>query len=124
LGKKKALTIIIGGDMEKDWDNLLSNKQTKQPASVLYVESFEQLNKLLSPMRLDLFNYLISAQGELKPKSVSQIAEMLNRHQEAISRDIGQLAALKLVILKKIKQAVYAYPNYDSINIRTGKVKG
>ena len=52
-------------------------------------------------------------------KSVTQIAKSLNRKQEAISRDIKQLSNLGVIIIKKIKQTVYAIPKYHSIQIIT-----
>jgi predicted transcriptional regulator len=53
-----------------------------------------------------------------KPKSISQLAKELNRHQEAISRDISHLKKLGLVILKRFKQTIYALPVYSCIDIR------
>ncbi len=118
---KKTLTILIGGNMEADFKELFSRKPLKeirQPKNTLYLNSYEQLNKLLSPKRMDLLHYLIEFQSGKKPKSVSRIAKELNRHQEAISRDINYLKNLGLVSLKKFRQTVYALPIYSKVNIQ------
>jgi predicted transcriptional regulator len=119
--KDKTLQIIIGGDYDKDFENLLNGEVNikEHPKNVIYLDSFAQLNKLLSPAKLDLFNYLVEFQDEKNPESLSKIAKDLKRKQEAISRDMKQLNNLGLVMLKKVKQTIYAMPNYNSIEITT-----
>ncbi len=119
--KQMVLTILVGGDIESDYKELFSGKSLKeigQPRNTLYLESYEQLDKLLSPRKMDLLRYLIETQTSDKPKSISEIAKVLNRHQEAISRDITYLKNFGLVVLKRFKQIVYALPVYYSIDIR------
>lgn len=119
--KEKTLTILIGQDIESDYKELFSRKplnEITQPRNALYLDSYTQLDKLLSPKRMDLLRYLMETQTKSKPKSVSQIAKELHRHQEAISRDIGCLKRLGFVALKRFKQTVYALPLYSSIDIR------
>ncbi|MDO8648094.1 MAG: helix-turn-helix domain-containing protein [Candidatus Diapherotrites archaeon] len=119
--KRKILTITIGADMDSDFNELFSDKpfsEIKQAKNMLYLESYAQLNKLLSPKRMDLLKYLMEHQSAEKPQSIGQIAKELNRHQEAISRDINQLKKLGLVALKRFKQTIYAIPEYSSINIK------
>lgn len=119
--KSQALTIIIGGNFDNDFKNLLEGKKEALNSSKnsIYLESFEQLNKILSPKKLDLLNYLIETKVEKTPKSVTLVAKELNRKQEAISRDMKQLSNLGVIVLKKIKQTVYAIPKYNSIQIIT-----
>lgn len=119
--EKKILTILIGQDIESDYKELFSGRpisKISQPQNAIYLDSYEQLNKLLSPMKIDLFRYLVEVQSESKPKSISQIAKALDRHQEAISRDISQLKKLGLVTLKRFKQTIYALPLYSCIDIK------
>ena len=121
MNKKNSLTILIGGDIESDYNELFSKKQLKeitQPRNTLYLDTYEQLDKLLSPKRIDLLRYLIKTQEVDKPKSISEIAVALNRHQEAISRDVNQLKKLGLVMLKRFKQTVYAFSLYNCIDIK------
>ncbi len=119
----KKLVVFIGGDMEKDEKELLENpeKGVKQPKNALYLESYEQLNKMLSPKRMDLLWYLIEERKKGNEKSVTEIAKSLNRKQEAISRDLHYLKGLKLVDLKKESKKVFAFTELESINIQIGQ---
>lgn len=115
------LTIIIGGDMEKDERALFANPEKaskEQSENVLYTDSYEQLNKILSPARLDLLRYLIQNKRLHRSKPVGQIAKELNRKQEAISRDLHYLHGLKYIDLKKEKQTVYATTKFEDIDIQ------
>jgi len=120
-GKKggKELTIYIGGNMEKDEKELLENPSEglKQPTNILYLESYAQLHRILSPTKLDLLRYLIQMNSKGTEQSVGEIATELDRQQEAISRDLHYLKNLKLVDLHKVSQTVYAYTDFQSINI-------
>ncbi len=121
--KISELKIVIGGNMDSDIDKLFSAKslkETGQTKNTLYLKNYAELNKLLSPKKMDLINFLIKSQRQEKPFSVTELAEKLGRHQEAISRDITSLKNLQLIFLKKIKQTVYAYPKYSKISIQIG----
>ncbi|HZX20435.1 MAG TPA: hypothetical protein VFF13_05460 [archaeon] len=119
----KALTIVIGGDMEEDERQLQKGTDKNQPKNVLYLKSYEQLNKLLSPAKLDLLRFIIRLSNEGEDKSVSEIAKELNRKQEAISRDLQQLKGLKLVDLRRINRSVIPFTDLDSINILSGELQ-
>ncbi|QQR93132.1 MAG: hypothetical protein IPJ89_02745 [Candidatus Iainarchaeum archaeon] len=100
--KKNILTIIIGGDMDRDERELLTNPEAaEQPENVLYLDSYEQLHSILSPARLDLLRYLIQNKRLRRSRSVGQVAKELNRKQEAISRDLHYLSGHRHVQLKK-----------------------
>jgi predicted transcriptional regulator len=119
--KGKVLAIVIGGSADLDFKELFSGKplaEIMQPGNCLYLKSYEQLDRLLSPARMDLLRYLMASQSGEKPKSVSEIAKALKRHQEAVSRDINYLKARGLVALKRFKQTVYAMPAFSEIKIR------
>ena len=119
--KDSTLKIIIGGNFDKDLDNLLNGKidLEKHPTNTIYLDSFAQLDKLLSPARLDLFKHLLKVQRTKNPDSLTQIARELRRKKESISRDIKQLNNTGLISLTKIKQTVYAIPKYKAIEIKT-----
>ncbi|MFH1234932.1 MAG: helix-turn-helix domain-containing protein [Candidatus Diapherotrites archaeon] len=115
------MAIVIGGSADLDLKELFSGKplaEIMQPGNCLYLESYEQLDRLLSPARMDLLRYLMASQSGEKPKSVSEIARALKRHQEAVSRDVNYLKARGLVALKRVKQTVYAMPAFSEIEIR------
>jgi len=115
----EPLTIIIGGDDDKDLDDLFSGRRLNQPKNILYLDTFEDLDDLLSPKRMELLHYLMKNQDGELPKSVSVIAKDTKRFQEAISKDIKHLVKLGLVKVTKEKQSVYAYPNFKEIIIKT-----
>lgn len=121
MGKytNEPLTIIIGGDDDKDLDDLFSGRRLNQPKNILYLDTFEDLDDLLSPKRMELLHYLMKNQDGELPKSVSVIAKDTKRFQEAISKDIKHLVKLGLVKVTKEKQSVYAYPNFKEIIIKT-----
>jgi predicted transcriptional regulator len=121
VSKKQSLKIIIGGNFDNDINDLINGKidLEKHPTNIIYLNSFTQLNKLLSPARLDLFKYLIKVQNIKNPESLTQIAKELQRKKESISRDIKQLNNTGLINLKKVKQTIYAIPNFGSIEIKT-----
>ena len=112
-------SIIIGGDMDSDWEDLFSGKNIAQSKNVLYLDSFEELYEFLSPKRIHLLHHLMKYQSTSAPKSISTIALELNRFQEAISKDLKYLTSTGLVEVKKQKQTVYAYPKYKEIVIKT-----
>ncbi len=118
--RKTILTIVIGGDMEKDEQAIWGDpeKAMEQPQNMVYVDSYEELYRMLSPARLDLLRYLIRMNHSKQPKSVGTIAIELNRKQEAISRDLHFLTAFKLVELKKNKQMVLPQTHLDGIEIQ------
>ncbi len=119
--KHAALTVYIGGDMEKDDKELSENpeKGMEQPQNILYLESYAGLSRILSPARLDLLRYLIKVRRKGAEKNVGEIAIELKRRQEAISRDVHYLKNLRMVGLRKDKQAVYVFTEFDSISIQT-----
>ena len=115
------LKIEIGKDVGDDYKELFSEKhfrEIKQSKNTLYLKSYEQLNKLISPKRMDLLLFLMGYQEKEKPLSVSQIADSLKRHQEAVSRDLVYLKGLELVRIRQERQMSYAFPVYSEIDIK------
>ena len=122
---KNRLTIVIGGNIKSDYKALFSKKslaEIKQQRNILYLHSYEQMDKLLSPKKLDLLLYLIEQQSGEKPLSITEIAEKLNRAQTAISRDVNYLKKMGLVTLKQFKQTVYAFSLYSGVAIKMGNL--
>ncbi|MBU2100529.1 hypothetical protein KKG83_07620 [Candidatus Micrarchaeota archaeon] len=119
----EKLVVFIGRSIEKDEKELLENpkKGMKQPKNALYLDSYEQLNKMLSPKKIDLLWYLIEEKKKGNEKSVSEIAKNLNRKQTAISRDLHYLNKLKLVDFKKKSQTVFAFTEFEGISIEIGQ---
>jgi predicted transcriptional regulator len=120
MNKKNLLTIVIGGDMEKDEMEFFENpdKAILQPQKMVYVDSYEQLHQMLSPARLDLLRYLIQLKHQKQTKGVGEIAKVLDRKTEAISRDLHYLSGRRLIELKKKKQTVLPQTDLDGIEIQ------
>ncbi len=113
------LTIIVGGNMEDDEDRLFTDPHAwkTHPRNVFYVNSYEQLHRLLSPAKLDLLKQLMSYNPS-EAKEVGAIAQKTNRKQTAISRDLHQLATMNLVELKKLGKNVLVTTPFKSIEIQ------
>lgn len=109
--RKKELVIKIGGDMDADDRKLFQSSAfaKSHPRNILYLDSFEQLHKLLTPSRFDLLRFLVEGNGK---ESVSEIAEQTNRKQEAISRDLGALSQLQLIEKKRSQKTIQPKARY------------
>jgi predicted transcriptional regulator len=114
-----VFTIIVGGDMDKDDELLFAGKPEGLPRNALYLDTFDELNNLLSPSKMELLRHLMLYQRSSMPKSISVIAKDTKRFQEAISKDIKHLRKLGLVEIVKEKQCVYPYPKFKEIVIKT-----
>ncbi len=118
---RDAFMIVIGGDPDADDLELLSGKpieETNQTRNMLYLNSVEQLIRLLSPKKIDLLRFLMKPYPVTCPDSVSGIASKLHRKQEAVSRDLKQLKKLGLVKTTKNKQKIQASVSFKRIEIR------
>lgn len=125
MNKKNFLTIVIGGDMENDEMEFFENpdKAVLQPQKMVYVDSYEQLHQMLSPARMDLLRYLIRMKHQKQTKGVGEIAKVLDRKTEAISRDLHYLSGRRLIELKKKKQTVLPQTDLDGIQIELAEAR-
>ena len=110
----EPLTIVVGRDMDKDWDDLISGKNMKQPKNAYYVDSYEKVSKLLSPKNLELLKMIASFS---EWKSIGELSKKSNRCQEAISRDIKKLKKNGFVKTKKEGRKTIVEPKYSKIII-------
>lgn len=115
----KVLTIIVGGDMDKDDDRLFNdpNEWKTHPRHTVYVHSYEELHNMLSPAKLDLLIELMNY-NPWKEENVGSIAQKTKRKREAISRDLHHLAAMNLIKLKKAGKMVLVTTPFESIQIQ------
>ncbi len=88
-------------DFEKTWKRIESktSKQDDADDVVLYFSDSSQIAKILSPERLRLIQMI---QDE-KPLSVTKLAQLLDRAQANVQRDVTFLAGLGILDLKKKK---------------------
>ena len=112
------LMIKIGGDMDKDIDEVFKNPAIayKRPDHTIYLNSIKQVFNILTPKRLELLMHLIETQK--KRKSITQLAKELKRKQEAISRDISFLEGFNIIDKKREKKNIFVFTPYDSIEIK------
>jgi len=110
--KEEPLTIIIGGDFDKDLDALM-NGNLNQPKNVLYLKSYQQLLELLSPKKIDLLRELAKTQ----PYTVCELAKKTKRKQTAISRDIKELRKKGFIKTHKEGQKTKITPIFKKIEI-------
>lgn len=115
----KTLTIIIGGDMDKDLEEMLERpeKAIVRPPHVLYLDTYEQLHDLLSPAKIDVLHSIISYDTSQEP-DIKGLAKQAKRKQEAVSRDVHALEKMKLVELKKKGRHVHVSTPFKSIQIQ------
>ena len=116
-GKQEEVVIKVGGDVWRDFKKIVTDKKAakRQPANVIYVESFEQLASILSAKRMQLIHYV----ARHRSRTVGEIAKEANRKQEAISKDIHLLEKYGLVSLRKEKTKVFVEPVGTKISILT-----
>jgi predicted transcriptional regulator len=125
IDPNKVLTIIVGGDSDKDDEKLFTNPEEwkTHPRHAFYVDSYEEMLDLLSPAKLDLLSTLFSYGSIHSDNTVGAIAQKLNRKQEAVSRDLHQLKKQKLVQLTKNGRKVNVSTPFESIEIRFERKK-
>jgi len=100
--------------MDKDQYDLLQGKNIKLAKNAYYVDTYEEVSKLLSPKNLELLK-LIASLSEWR--SVGEIAKKSNRKQEAISRDIKKLKKNGFIETKKEGRKTIVTPKYSKIII-------
>jgi len=111
------LIIKIGGDMMADIKKEYYNPSKEGAGThTVYLKSVEELPQILSPKKLELLIKLTKEQFE--KKTLSELAEELNRKQESVSRDVKVLAKQGMIKKSKVKQMVYLKPRFNSIEIK------
>lgn len=99
-------TEIRIGDIE-DFKKTVG-KATKYPApdsdkAVIFVRDAKMVSKILSEKRLELMRAI----KEHSDYNVSQLARLLDRKQEAVSRDLSLLRRYGIVDIKRKERGVY-----------------
>lgn len=116
----KTLVIRVGGDLKSELKAVyLDPKNKARPNThTLHLKDAKELYKILSPERIDLLRYITdNACDEI---TITQLAEKLNRRQEAVSRDAILLEKYDLLQKIKDKQRVYIKAIYSALDIKLG----
>lgn len=112
----KKLVFKIGGDFLRDAREAFEHPNPSTAGThTVYVKDAEQIQKILSPERINLLVRML-AYGK-KDRSISEIATELNRKQEAISRDLTILEKNGLIIKTRVGQRVRPEAVYSTITI-------
>jgi predicted transcriptional regulator len=103
--KVKDAEIRIGTieDFKKAVGEAIKGPVPETDRSVVFVRDAKMLSKVLSEKRLELMRAI---KGH-PDYNVSQLAELLGRKQEAISRDISILKKYGMVVTEKREKEVY-----------------
>jgi len=112
---KEKLTIIIGGNADRDLEKLFQGK-FDQPTNTLYLDTYEKFQELLSPKKIDLLMQIANT----KDLGVCELAKKTKRNQTAISRDLKKLKKQGFVKTKKEKQKTIVSPIFSKIEIKFG----
>lgn len=115
IRKKKTFWIYIGGDMDRDHEELFGNHAlaaTEQPENILYLNSMEQLHAMLSQKR---FSSLVSLIDYTSRESV--ITKIPKIRNEVAARNIARLREAVSRLTHGTK-AVSADTDFGEIGIR------
>jgi len=85
---------------EDDWHAIEKGKKPKLTGAVLYFADLGMVSKVLSQERLRLIQMI----REKKPRSVNELAGLLERAQANVHRDVHYLAELGILELTRIKE--------------------
>lgn len=113
--KSKKIIIKIGETMAEDLRNLAKRPPELRGATTIYLNTWDDLQELLSTKRLELLMKLLENDG--KKISVSKLAKELKRKQAAISRDLTILQFHQLISKTKDKQTTYPKIEFEQIVI-------
>ena len=103
--EENDIVIIVGGDYWGDIKKIIEKPGSakKEHKDAVYVKSLKQLSSILSSKRMTIFQYL----SQHREQTIGEIAQKLDRKQEAVSRDIHLLKNYGLVKLRKRGTKVY-----------------
>ncbi|MFH1588092.1 MAG: hypothetical protein ABIA76_02005 [Candidatus Diapherotrites archaeon] len=110
------LIIKLGGNMLKDIKDAYENPRKELAGThTIYLKGSENIYSVLSPKRIELFQYLLK--NKKQKKTVGQIAHALKRKQEAISRDNALLEEIGLIKKEKHGRKTFLSTQIKSISI-------
>ncbi|WP_457624308.1 HVO_A0114 family putative DNA-binding protein [Persephonella sp.] len=92
----------------------LSEGRDVQSEEYIAVSTIEELNRLLSPKRLQMLNYLKRHQV----RSISELAEKLKRDYKNVYSDLKLFEELGIVKLEKKNGSTVPYVVYDELDIK------
>jgi predicted transcriptional regulator len=114
----KTLIIKIGVNAREDLREVFKNPKlnAKPNTHTLYLKDSKELYEILSPQRLELLMFITSHPNV--EYTINELANKLNRRQEAISRDTIMLSKYNIIKKIKNKQKVYIKALYNSLDLK------
>jgi predicted transcriptional regulator len=117
--KVKKIDIVIKGlreslkDFAETWKKLEAGKKVKKEEGI-YFDSIDTMRAVLTDKRLSI----LKAIREHKPKSVYELAKLLERDLKNVNQDLKLLADIGLVTLEKAetdKKRMIPHVDYSKI---------
>ena len=99
---KKTMIVEFKGlqDLEKDLLSLPKDKAKKtQPINLIYFDSLSSFRSFMTIQKLEILTLIASA----KPRSIYELAKMLNRAIAPVQKDCQMMEAAGFIILTKEK---------------------
>ncbi|TVQ81056.1 MAG: hypothetical protein EA369_00685 [Bradymonadales bacterium] len=117
--KLKRVRILVEAleETNERWLKALSGKaKTKKGEELITVSSWEILGRVLSPPRLQI----LGAIPALKPKSIAELARLMEKDFKNVYSDVKFLADLGLIELKDMgtnRKQMIPIAKYDGIEV-------
>lgn len=105
----------IGEHLSELFDEVKSGKKVKYTHRII-VRSAEEITKIITPERIRLLQTV----REKKPKSITELAEMLDRKRSNVISDLRYLSGFRLIDFQEDREGrVKKKPvvNYDNVSV-------
>ncbi|MBI5588570.1 MAG: MarR family transcriptional regulator [Deltaproteobacteria bacterium] len=106
----------MAADFKRAWKEAGKGKSVREAAETICFDSVEDMQKFLSPERIRLLRMV----HERTPKSIYELAKMLDRDRKNVIEDVKMLEAVGLIerkAAKSDKEKVELIVDYDRIQM-------
>lgn len=106
----------MAADFKHAWGEAGKGKTVREAAETICFDSVEEMQKFLSPERIRLLRTV----HEKNPKSIYELAKMLDRDRKNVTDDVKMLEAVGLIERKAVKSnkdKVELVVDYDRIQM-------
>ncbi len=106
----------MAADFKRAWKEAGKGKSVREAAESICFDSVEDMQKFLSPERIRLLKTV----HEKTPKSILELARMLERDRKNVTEDVKMLEAVGLIerkAAKRGKEKVELVVDYDRIQM-------
>lgn len=106
----------MASDFKRTWKEAGKGKPVREAAEAICFDSVEDMQKFLSPERIRLLRVV----HERTPKSIYELAKMLDRDRKNVTEDVKMLEGVGLIerkAAKSGKEKVKLVVDYDRIQM-------